>query len=632
MRISNLSKTYRLKSGEVRALNDVNMELPENGTVFILGKSGSGKTTLLNLLSGLDSADEGSVIEVGGKNIVTCSRAERDGYRNSHCGFVFQEYNLIPELDVKENVGLSLELQGNKDNKSAVENALKLVELEGYGNRKITELSGGQKQRVAIARAIVKDPKIVFADEPTGALDSDTGEMVMTLLKNISKDRLVIIVSHDKEFAEKYGDRIIELSDGKVISDGDGEYSAVEQKQAEFKKPKLPLKTAFKMGSSTFRAHPIRLVFTLLLSVMAFTLLGVAVSASLNSYENILYNAMIADGAEYSAVYGYNAPEPIDIVGAADVFGEENTFGVVRTDGIAANNPAPSVYDSILPHSFAVMTEQKAAVNRFTILGRLPTRGDELCITAFSADIIGRVIFGESEPESIVGKVLTVGDRDYTVVGIIDTRFDAVPFDGLKNTTELGGLAELYSITLECSVHNLMFVSELGECDLVVIKNTRAVTAYLRSNDRFRVYNATVQNAEKYTEQIKRIGTWSGVLAAVFGVFATLLLLNFLLQSFTDRYRSLGILKANGANTAGLFKVFFCEAAVISGIVFILSSIITVAACECMNAVFGIAFFGAYYFSLPLLFCAVAAIGLVGCVLPLRGIMRMTSIEVINRE
>jgi len=111
MKVSNLSKTYMLKSGEVKALDDVSFDLPENGTVFILGKSGSGKTTLLNLLSGLDSADEGSVIEVGGKNIVTCSQSERDGYRNSHCGFVFQEYNLIPELDVKENVGLSLELQ-----------------------------------------------------------------------------------------------------------------------------------------------------------------------------------------------------------------------------------------------------------------------------------------------------------------------------------------------------------------------------------------------------------------------------------------------------------------------------------------------------------------------------------------
>lgn len=221
MRVRHLSKTYTPESGEVKALNDVNFELPESGMVFILGKSGSGKSTLLNLVSGLDRADKGSEIETCGIEIVSCSANERDVYRNSSCGFVFQEYNLIPELNVKENIKLSWQLQGNKDNDEIVEKTLQKVELGGYGDRKVTELSGGQKQRVAIARAIIKEPKIIFADEPTGALDEDTGESIFKLLKAIAKDRLVIVVTHDREFAEKYADRIIELANGKIISDSD---------------------------------------------------------------------------------------------------------------------------------------------------------------------------------------------------------------------------------------------------------------------------------------------------------------------------------------------------------------------------------------------------------------------------
>ena len=214
-----LKKQYKPKNGQVvNALDGVTIDFAETGMVFILGKSGSGKSTLLNVLGGLDKYDSGEVI-VKGKSSKDFSQADFDSYRNTFIGFIFQEYNILQEFSVEKNIGLALELQGKKADKEAINALIEQVDLKGYGKRKPNTLSGGQKQRVAIARALVKNPEIIMADEPTGALDSKTGAQVLDTLKKLSKEKLVIVVSHDREFAEYYGDRIIELSDGKIISD-----------------------------------------------------------------------------------------------------------------------------------------------------------------------------------------------------------------------------------------------------------------------------------------------------------------------------------------------------------------------------------------------------------------------------
>ncbi len=219
LEVRHLMRTYRVKNAEpVHALNDVSLKFPETGLVFILGKSGSGKSTLLNVMGGLDKADDGEII-INGKSSKEFSGSEMDSYRNTYLGFIFQEYNILSDFTVRENIALALQLQHKKVTDEAIENILNEVDLSGYGKRKPNELSGGQKQRVAIARALVKEPKIIFGDEPTGALDSNTGKQVFETLKKLSKTKLVVIVSHDRDFAEHFGDRVIELKDGKVISD-----------------------------------------------------------------------------------------------------------------------------------------------------------------------------------------------------------------------------------------------------------------------------------------------------------------------------------------------------------------------------------------------------------------------------
>ena len=219
LEVLNLTKVYKSKGGvEVRALDGVSLSFPERGMVFLLGKSGSGKSTLLNVCGGLDAPTSGEII-VKGRSSRDFTQSDFDSYRNTFIGFIFQEYNILNEFSVEDNIALALELQGKPKDKEAVAALLEQVDLTGYAKRKPNTLSGGQKQRIAIARALIKAPEIIMADEPTGALDSNTGKQVFDTLKKLSRDKLVIVVSHDRDFAEQYGDRVIELKDGKILSD-----------------------------------------------------------------------------------------------------------------------------------------------------------------------------------------------------------------------------------------------------------------------------------------------------------------------------------------------------------------------------------------------------------------------------
>ena len=218
LKIKNVSKVYSMNGVTVRALDDVSVSFQERGMVFLLGKSGSGKSTLLNICGGLDAADSGEVI-VKGRSSKDFSPSDFDSYRNTFVGFIFQEYNVLEEFSVGENISLALELQGKAADAARVAEILHEVDLDGLEKRKPNTLSGGQKQRVAIARALVKNPEIIMADEPTGALDSATGKQVFDTLKKLSREKLVIVVSHDRDFAEQYADRIIELKDGRIVSD-----------------------------------------------------------------------------------------------------------------------------------------------------------------------------------------------------------------------------------------------------------------------------------------------------------------------------------------------------------------------------------------------------------------------------
>lgn len=280
--LKNVSKTYKSKKGNnTKALDNVTLKFDNKGMTFILGKSGSGKSTLLNIIGGLDKYDSGDMIILG-KSSKDFNQADFDSYRNTYIGFVFQEFNILEDYNVYENIVLALQLQQKEINKKEVDNLLSKLELTELKNRKVNELSGGQKQRVAIARALIKNPKIILADEPTGNLDSNTGKQVMDLLKEISKEKLVIVVSHDSESAHTYGDRIIEIKDGQVINDTKKVEQLNLKEHYQTIKSKLPLKESFKLGVGSLRHKKIKLLFTIILVMCS--LLFLSITDTLTSY------------------------------------------------------------------------------------------------------------------------------------------------------------------------------------------------------------------------------------------------------------------------------------------------------------------------------------------------------------
>jgi ABC-type lipoprotein export system ATPase subunit len=603
----NLKKVYKMKKGViVKALDDVSVKLPDTGMVFILGKSGSGKSTLLNVLGGLDSIDSGEII-IKGTSAKDFKQSHYDSYRNTYIGFIFQEYNVLEELTVGANVALAIELQGRKATDEEINSILKEVDLEGYGNRKPNELSGGQKQRVAIARALVKKPEIIMADEPTGALDSTTGKQVFDTLKKLSKDKLVLIVSHDREFSEQYADRIIELKDGVIISDvekegseyadfteaeaddsityGDGEitikpgYTLTEEdrvaineyltalrsgakikvgetklkkkfsskdfvptdesrivshKKGDFKliKSKLSIKNAFKLGSGGLKHKKVRLVFTIFLSLISFTLFGLA--DTIAAYDNIStattsiydtgvdYASFVKSIKQGSGDYKYwtnsntlLSPEDIDVIKAQtghDVVGVykrdsqlsfSSNLGKNKPDGI---NPEAIYMDSfsgITGISEAIMTNYGFEL----VGGKLPTGKNEIAITKYTYDYFASVGYLEYDNEGkevvteiksvndIIGKTLTLdtyhnGSGVYTVSGVIDVKFDYSRYEKLADDNAQFTVSMIEMMALQAELEAAQSYSFASMC--FVSENTISDIIADAQNKPDSLYNASV--------------------------------------------------------------------------------------------------------------------------------------------
>lgn len=251
LELKNLVKIYQSGGESHTALDHINLTFGDQEFVSILGASGSGKTTLLNVIGGLDSYDQGDLV-VDGTSTQNFTDRDWDSYRNGTIGFVFQSYNLISHLSILENVQMALSISGvsSKESQARARQALVEVGLEQHVDKKPSQLSGGQMQRVAIARALVTNPKIILADEPTGALDSKTSVQIMELIKKISRDKLVIMVTHNPELAEQYSDRIIRVADGEIVEDTAPYHEKADEQAAGYEAPKTAMSFGQAVSSS----------------------------------------------------------------------------------------------------------------------------------------------------------------------------------------------------------------------------------------------------------------------------------------------------------------------------------------------------------------------------------------------
>ena len=593
----NLRKKYSPKKGvEVHALDNVSVRLPDTGMVFVLGKSGSGKSTLLNVLGGLDTIDSGEIF-IKGQSSKEFKQSHFDSYRNTYVGFIFQEYNILEEFTVGANIALAIELQGRKATNEEINSILAEVDLAGLGARKPNELSGGQKQRVAIARALVKNPEIIMADEPTGALDSNTGRQVFDTLKELSKKKLVLIVSHDREFSELYADRIIELADGRIISDVEYDKEATENAEEpnlsyvgkeitikdgyeltdadriaineyikkiksntsliindkrqnkifkntdenkipqrtnkDFKliKSRLSLKNAFKLGSSGLKYKKVRLVFTILLSFIAFALFGLADSVA--SYDSITTctDSLMDSGIDYVSlqkqtkwIYDINEPDEFyweewdkyiskDEVAILEeqtnlkfmpVLGGNN-MELKYTSEVANSTDSRYNWSMIYPERFSgisVLNENLISSFNYSLVpgSKLPENKNEIVIPKFVAEYYVKNGFLQPNEETgvsdiiqinsvadMIGKEITVQinwsvpTQKYKIAGILETGFDTSRYEVLADTRNEGNLLNMVIASeLEAaknySLHAVMFVHQ----DL--FENVSAILNQDRSN------------------------------------------------------------------------------------------------------------------------------------------------------
>ncbi len=247
LKLVDISKSYKIGEFQQDALDNVSIEFRSSEFVTVLGPSGCGKTTLLNVIGGLDHQDKGDMF-INGKSTKDFVDREWDMYRNNSIGFIFQSHNLIPHLSVLQNVEMGLSLSGvsRAERKRRAEEVLERVGLKDHIHKRPNQLSGGQSQRVAIARALANNPDVILADEPTGSIDSETSIQIMELIKEIAKNKLVIMVTHDSELAYKYASRVVKLKDGRITSDSNPIEEKIEEKaKLSLKKTSMSFKTAF---------------------------------------------------------------------------------------------------------------------------------------------------------------------------------------------------------------------------------------------------------------------------------------------------------------------------------------------------------------------------------------------------
>lgn len=469
IQVEHLSKIYNGGGSVVKALDDVSFTLPPVGLIFILGKSGCGKTTLLNVLGGMDSPTEGDII-VNGRSLHSKREKDLDSYRNNSVGFVFQEFDLLENYTVGSNVSLALQLQNAKATRQQVEDVLRRVELVGSDgetlyDRKISQLSGGQKQRVAIARALIKEPEIILADEPTGALDSETSASLFALLKELSQNKLIVVVSHDRENAERYGDRIIELKDGKIVSDkktAEDKAAPVHPVKTE-RKGHLPFARVLTMGLAGFRKKTVRLVLSVLLAVFSLTIFVFSVSA-LNadvilselktSYDNGAQTVTLTAYVQYTEIVEYPSGRSFDREDEHDYMFSQEQLAALREQtniypilemprqttadeyldkGDLTNSQRlnPYIYFSadFIPR-YVVVDEntepEDLGFSAITENSRLPQTAGEIAITDYHADLFMRFGYREGQEgavqqidsaEDLIGK--TIYGR--TIVGVYST-------------------------------------------------------------------------------------------------------------------------------------------------------------------------------------------------------------------
>lgn len=637
----NVNKTYTSKSKiQVKALDQINLQFNSKGLVFILGKSGSGKTSLLNIIGGLDSANS-SKIRINGIELKRFDERTCAEYRNSYIGFVFQEYNLMNNLNVYDNIALSLQLQKKAVTDEIIQKVLEDVELKGLEKRQLDELSGGQKQRVAIARALIKDPVILLADEPTGNLDSETSIQIFELFKKLSKNKCVIVVSHDVEYAHQYADRIIELSDGHVIKDTNPSINDEMVVIPEKRRAKLPFSLIWKMSFGNIINNKLRLLVTCVIVAFLTAVLSTVYTSlyvsnnvtkdlmNLSKQDHLLLvepvpfqsNKILTPSSEYNSKRKLNTDVMVQVremsqnnhailysktqlmldedwLRVKDIDVNWGDFSLLESDLIPKPNIElmSDIQSSYL--SFVSTSNEELLDN---LIGRTPNNRYEVVVSNYLAELLLKYKYTNlNSIEELINEDIWIRFTDKMKLNLVGVQVSETPL--LREDT---------------TVLNTSFTN------LYVHPSFSRYNSYPTSQISFGVKLSENTDIKKLIQEYKTIGTFTilprytdalnrytrfeltlimGLLVPLIGYFMVVFLGNYISSSILFRKKQIGILRAIGCEVNEMNKIFLIEALIIGLFIMGLVLVMVPFMIDILNFAFMVHFFDTYisFFHYPI--------------------------------
>ena len=574
--LKNISKEYK----GIEILENINLSFRKNELVCILGPSGSGKTTLLNLIGALDSPSKGNIY-LNGKNI---KEINKDFYHNKIISFIFQNYNLIPNLNIYDNLVLPLRLtKKNIDIKKLTSN-LKRFNLNNDLKENIKKLSGGEQQRVAIIRSFLSDTEIILADEPTGALDTYNSEKVMHFLKEISKEKLIIIVTHNKELAKKYANRIIKIKDGKIINDSNP-YTEAIIKNFKETKTKLKLKEKLKISFTNLKNKKTRNILTCLAFSIGLFSLCLVLSIKngflkeLNNLEKTsLYNYPLILAREYvkentkiidNKTYDNNT---ININSNNKIIKNEfnsNLYSKLKT--IKNDGKAYVTYYKSVDNAFANISHVNPTNSFFKLVkGKLAQQDNEVMLLLDYNNSIDEAVYNylnidDLTYDSVLNKTYLVDNKEIIITGIIKSNNEYF--------SSLNGI--IYNENLFDSNISYIYIYPTSYKNKINIKNILK-SYYIMDNS---------EDALNITNSLVKGITLVLTLFSIISLIVSCIMISVMSYiSIFERKKEIGILQSLGTNQKDIKSLFLTENKIISLISSILAIILTLLTSKILNS------------------------------------------------